>query len=185
LPPSTADLPSHTAPPSRLARLARLRVPLGFVCGVVALALAHPTLATLAGGGMVAAAGESLRFWAAGHLEKGREVTKSGPYRWSRHPLYVGSSIIGLGIAIASASVAVWVLAGVYLAASLTAAIRTEEVALTARFGREYAEYREGRLTDVDRRFSLARALGNREPRAVAGVAAGWVLLALKLVLRV
>jgi protein-S-isoprenylcysteine O-methyltransferase Ste14 len=151
----------------------------------VALVLAHPTLASLVAGGIVAAAGESLRFWAAGHLEKGREVTKSGPYRWSRHPLYVGSSIIGFGIAIASASIAVWVLVAVYLAVSLTAAVITEEAVLTAKFGSEYVQYRKGRLTDVDRRFSLARAFGNREPRAVVGVAAGWVLLALKLVLRI
>ena len=40
-------------------------------------------------------AGEALRIWAAGHLEKGREVTASGPYRWTRHPLYLGSTIIG------------------------------------------------------------------------------------------
>lgn len=162
-----------------------MRVPLGFACGVVALVLAHPTTVSLVTGGIAAAAGESLRFWAAGHLEKGREVTKSGPYRWNRHPLYVGSSIIALGIAIASVSVAVWALVAAYLALSLTAAIRTEEAALTAKFGREYIEYREGHLTDVNGRFSLSRALGNREPRAVIGVGAGWLLLALKLVLRV
>ncbi len=185
MPPSTAGSPSQPPPPSRLVRLARLRVPLGFACGVVVLVLAHPTLASLAAGGIVAAVGEGLRFWAAGHLEKEREVTKSGPYRWSRHPLYVGSSIIGFGIAIASASIAVWVLVAIYLAASLTAAITTEEAALTAKFGSEYVEYRQGRLTDVNRRFDLSRAFGNREPRAVVGVAAGWVLLALKLVLRI
>jgi protein-S-isoprenylcysteine O-methyltransferase Ste14 len=152
---------------------------------VVAFVLARPTAASLAAGGIAAAAGEGLRVWAAGHLEKGREVTKSGPYRWTRHPLYVGSSIIGLGIAVASASLTVWALVAVYLAVSLTAAIRTEEAALTVKFGREYEEYRQGQLTDVDRRFSLARALGNREPRAAIGVAVGWVLLALKLLVRV
>jgi len=185
LPPSTAASPRRRASGSRLDRFARLRVPIGFACGAVALVLAQPTLPSLAAGGAVAAAGEGLRFWAAGHVEKGREVTKSGPYRWSRHPLYVGSSIIGLGVAIASASLGVLILAAAYLIVSLTAAIRSEEAALTAKFGREYADYREGRLTDVSRRFSLARALANREPRAVAGLAAGWALLALKLVLRV
>ena len=42
--------------------------------------------------------GEALRIWAAGHLEKGREVTASGPYRLTRHPLYLGSSIIASGV---------------------------------------------------------------------------------------
>ena len=50
----------------------------------------------------VALAGEALRIWAAGHLNKSREVTSSGPYRWFAHPLYVGSSVMGVGLAIAS-----------------------------------------------------------------------------------
>jgi protein-S-isoprenylcysteine O-methyltransferase Ste14 len=136
-------------------------------------------------GGLVAALGEAIRFWAAGHLDKGREVTKSGPYRWSAHPLYVGSTVMGAGLALASASVVVFALAAVYLAVSLTAAIRTEEAALTKKFGEEYVAYQQGRLVDVDRTFSLARANGNREPRAVAGLAVGLVLLALKMLLRV
>ena len=54
-----------------------------------------PTLMSLATGGAIALAGEAVRVWAAGHVEKSREVTRSGPYRWTRHPLYLGSSIIG------------------------------------------------------------------------------------------
>jgi len=46
---------------------------------------------------VVAACGELLRLWAAGHLEKSREVTTSGPYRFTRHPLYMGSTLIGIG----------------------------------------------------------------------------------------
>ena len=182
MPPSTAASPPA---PSDGSRLARLRVPIGFACGAVALVLAHPTPPSLLAGGLVAALGEAIRFWAAGHLEKGREVTKSGPYRRSAHPLYVGSAIIGLGVAIASASAAVFALAAAYLLVSLTAAIRVEEAALTAKFGEEYVAYQQGRLVDVDRTFSLARANGNREPRAVAGLAVGLVLLALKMLLRV
>ena len=53
----------------------------------------------------VALAGEAIRFWAAGHLNKSREVTRSGPYRFVAHPLYLGSSVIGAGLAIASHSV--------------------------------------------------------------------------------
>jgi len=126
-----------------------------------------------------------MRFWAAGHLEKGREVTRSGPYRWSAHPLYVGTSIIGAGVAIASAAAVVFALVAVYLVALLTAAIRTEEAALTAKFGDEYVAYRQGRSVDAVRRFNFARAVRNREHRAVAGLVLGLVLLALKTVLRV
>src|SRR5206468_3622799 len=87
-------------------RLARLRVPLGFVCGVVVLWLAQPTRESLVYGSGIAAIGEALRVWAAGHLNKSQEVTSSGPYRWTAHPLYVGSSVLGVGLAIASAILA-------------------------------------------------------------------------------
>src|SRR5690606_27058596 len=69
------------------ARVARLRVPLGFLFGGVVLWLATPTFYTLTAGGAIACAGEGLRIWAAGHLNKAREVTTSGPYRWLAHPL--------------------------------------------------------------------------------------------------
>ena len=67
---------------SRRRVLARRRVPLGFVTAVAALVLARPTWTTWRYGLLVALAGEAIRVWAAGHLEKSREVTRSGPYRW-------------------------------------------------------------------------------------------------------
>src|SRR5262245_23986847 len=82
--------------------LARRRVSLGFIAAVVALIFADPTWRSWCIGLVVALGGEALRAWAAGHLEKGREVTRSGPYRWTRHPLYVGSSLIALGVVIAA-----------------------------------------------------------------------------------
>jgi len=163
-----------------LGWLARRRVTLGFICGGVALWLAQPTPRSLAIGSAIAVAGELLRIWAAGHLEKGREVTVSGPYRFTRHPLYAGSSLIGAGLAIASASVAVAVLAAAYLTATLTAAIRSEERHLTDKFGAAYPEYRDGRAAGAARRFSVARAMRNREYRAVSGLVAALALLAWK-----
>jgi protein-S-isoprenylcysteine O-methyltransferase Ste14 len=166
--------------PDLAVRLARIRVPLGFIASVAALWLAAPTWKSLALGVPVAMLGESLRVWAAGHLEKGREVTKSGPYRFTGHPLYLGSSVMAAGIAIACASLAVALLAAAYLGVTYVAAIRSEEAGLRAKFGREYDEYRAGRATD-DRAFSLARALRNREHRALVGLLAAVILLALKI----
>jgi protein-S-isoprenylcysteine O-methyltransferase Ste14 len=160
--------------------LARLRVPLGFVAGGVALWLARPTPSSLAAGAVVGALGELVRVWAAGHLEKGREVTRSGPYRFTRHPLYAGSSIMGAGLAIAAHSVAVAAMIGIYLAVTITAAIRTEEAHLTEKFGAEYPAYRAGTAPAVLRRFSLARAMRNREYRAASGFLVVLALLALK-----
>ena len=157
--------------------LARSRVALGFAAAAVAMLLAEPTRRSLAVGAVVALAGEALRIWAAGHLEKGREVTMSGPYRLTRHPLYMGSALIGIGVAVASASALVAVLVAVYLSVTLTAAIRSEEAHLTAKFGGAYPDYKDGRATEVGRRFSLARAVRNREYRAAAGLAFALVLL--------
>jgi protein-S-isoprenylcysteine O-methyltransferase Ste14 len=160
--------------------LARRRVVLGFITGAAALWLAAPSVRSLVVGGTVALAGELIRIWAAGHLEKGREVTVSGPYRFSRHPLYVGSTLLGAGLAIAASSVVVATLVGLYLAVTLTAAIRTEEAHLTEKFGGAYPRYREGQAPVATRRFSAARAMRNREYRAVIGLGATLALLAWK-----
>jgi protein-S-isoprenylcysteine O-methyltransferase Ste14 len=160
--------------------LARRRVPIGFLAGVVALGLARPTAQSLAIGTAVAIAGELIRIWAAGHLEKGREVTMSGPYRLTRHPLYLGSALMGIGVAIASASVVVAVLTLGYLAVTLSAAIASEERHLTEKFGEAYPAYRSGGASGTTRRFELARAMRNREYRAAIGLLAALALLSWK-----
>ncbi len=163
-----------------MRRLARLRVPLGFGAAAVAIVLARPNPTSLLWGMLVAAVGEAVRVWAAGHLEKGREVTRSGPYRFSRHPLYVGSTVMACGITIATASLGVAIVAAAYLTATLTAAIRTEEAFLRRQFGDEYDDYCRGRAASIDRRFSWDRAWRNREWRAMVGLAIAALLLAAK-----
>jgi protein-S-isoprenylcysteine O-methyltransferase Ste14 len=169
-----------------LQLLARFRVALGWVFGPLVLLVAEPTAASLAAGFAIAIAGEALRFWAAGHLNKGREVTASGPYRWCSHPLYVGSSVMGLGVGIASHSLLAIGLIAIYLALTVTAAIRSEEAFLRRTFGDRYDRFKRGELLrdpDAGRRFSLAQAIANHEPRAVTGLALSFLLLAAKLAL--
>jgi protein-S-isoprenylcysteine O-methyltransferase Ste14 len=164
-------------------RLARLRVPLGFVAGTLVLWLARPVWSLLVLGTVAAVIGEGIRVWAAGHLEKSREVTRSGPYRWFRHPLYVGSALMGIGVAVAANSLVAAAGIFVYLAVTMTAAVRTEEAFLRAKFGPEYDEYCRGESRAPDRRFSVARAWRNREYRAVLGMGAVFAILALKVFL--
>jgi hypothetical protein len=166
---------------SWLRRLSRWRVPLGFVAMVAALALARPTAASLAWGGGLAALGEAIRVWAAGHLEKSREVTRSGPYRFTRHPLYLGSTVMALGVAVASRHPAVWTIAALYVVVMIGSAIRSEERFLRAKFGPTYDDYVAGRLPHEARPFSVARVLRNREWRAVVGLLAAFALLAARL----
>ena len=167
-----------------VAALARLRVALGWVFGVLVLVLAQPTRGSVALGASIAAAGEAIRIWAAGHLNKAREVTSSGPYRFVGHPLYVGSTVIGVGVAVACASVPVAALIAVYLATTLTAAIKSEEAYLQRTFGEQYDLYRSSiaarRAAATGRRFSVRQAMANREYRAVVGLAIAMLLLVLK-----
>lgn len=159
---------------------ARYRVRLGFVAAPVALWLATPTPASVFTGSVVAVSGEALRVWAAGHLEKGREVTVTGPYRLMRHPLYVGSTLMGVGFAVAAASVAVAIIVALYLGVTITSAVRSEEAHLTRKFGGEYSAYRSGRAPEAPRRFSWRRVAANREYRALVGLAGALALLAWK-----
>lgn len=166
-------------------RLARLRVPLGFVFAILVVWLARPTGPLLLAGGAVALVGEALRIWAAGHLNKSREVTSSGPYQLFAHPLYVGSSVMGLGLSIASGSIVVFLLIALYMGSTISAAIRSEEAFLRNKFGDQYDRWRRGEAGTRDdaaasRRFSLAQAMANHEYRAVVGVGLAVLLLSLK-----
>ncbi len=160
-----------------LFHVARRRVIAGFAVAVVAFACARPSWRSIAAGVPIALLGEGLRIWAVGHLVKAREVTMSGPYRLTRHPLYAGSAVIGVGFVVAAASLLV---AGVvlgYLAVMTAAAIRLEEATLRADFGDTYARYAAGECAVPRRRFSARRAAGNGEHLAVLGLAAAVALL--------
>jgi rfaE bifunctional protein nucleotidyltransferase chain/domain len=160
--------------------LAHRRVPLGFVAGVLAYWLAAPTVASIALGGLTAVPGEALRIWAAGHLQKAREVTTSGPYRFVRHPLYLGSSVMGLGFAIASGTLWSALVVLAYLALTMPTTARREEASLDRDLRGAYSAYREGRTEVSDRRFRWSQVQANREFRALAGFVLAIALLVLR-----
>ena len=87
---------------SRLAR--RIRVPLGFAFAALYIFLAQPTLLSIVTGSIVALAGVAIRATASGHISKNSELTTSGPYAYTRNPLYLGSIVIAAGFAIAARS---------------------------------------------------------------------------------
>jgi steroid 5-alpha reductase family enzyme len=110
-------------------------------------------------------------------------VTQSGPYRYTRHPLYLGSSVIGIGLAIVSNNIIVFVIVIAYLALTLTAAMRSEETHLREKFGDAYDAYAQRRAPKVERSFSWQRAVYNREHHTIAGLLGGLVFLAVKMML--
>jgi hypothetical protein len=164
--------------------LARFRVALGWVFAPLVLILANPSRESIFVGAVIGLAGEAVRIWAAGHLNKAREVTSSGPYRYVAHPLYVGSSIMGVGLGVASRNPVAAALVIIYLIVTLNAAIKSEEAFLRRMFGDQYDLYRhwgrENGAARGDRPFSMAQVVANREYRALLGLIGAMLLLALK-----
>ncbi len=84
----------------RVAR--RIRVPLSFFFAVVYLWQARPTWRSVAIGAVLAFCGLALRALASGHVRKAAELTTTGPYAYTRNPLYVGSLMVTAGFAVAA-----------------------------------------------------------------------------------
>lgn len=80
----------------------KLRLPLGFLLGILYLAFARPTPLGLAAGGAIALLGVLIRAWASGHIVKNERLATTGPYAHTRNPLYFGSFLIGAGFAVAA-----------------------------------------------------------------------------------
>jgi len=117
---------------SRVAR--RIRVPLGFGFAVLYLWLSRPTQALIASGAMIVAVGLAIRAVASGQLRKNEDLAMSGPYGYTRNPLYLGSILIGIGFAVAGRSLWIWGLLGAMFVAIYVPVIRSEEAFLRSRF---------------------------------------------------
>ncbi len=143
----------------------RLRVPLGWIAGALALVLARPTPRSLLLGFALAVPGELLRVWASGHIEKTRALATGGPYGHTRNPLYLGSALLALGTAVASASPWVVGMVALYMAAFYPAVMREEANFLRARFGAEF----EGWARDVPAFLPRLRPGGPRASRFAWG----------------
>ena len=170
----------------------RWRVPLGFLCGFLFLLLAKPTPRALLLGAGVSLLGLAIRAWAAGHIRKNSQLAVSGPYAFTRNPLYLGSFILGLGFTVASGR---WELALLFAALFLGIyfpVMRVEASTLTELFGDKYQVYKASvplffpRLTpfrQVDSKavkFDADLYMRYREYRAALGLVAAWGLLVAK-----
>jgi protein-S-isoprenylcysteine O-methyltransferase Ste14 len=91
----------------------RMRVPSGFLLAALFAWLARPSVETWLAGAAVSILGLLIRGWAAGHLRKNQDLAISGPYAYTRNPLYLGTLTAALGLAIAARS---WVIFGVTVA---------------------------------------------------------------------
>src|ERR1700683_3915919 len=123
---------------SQIAR--RIRVPLGFVFAVLYFWLAWPTWRSIALGAIVVVLGLLIRALASGHVCKNEALATSGPYAYTRNPLYLGSLLIGGGFAVAARSWWVGVALVVMFFAIYLPVIGDEEAFLRQKFP-EFEEY--------------------------------------------
>jgi len=155
--------------------------------------LARPTPALLAAGGALGALGLFLRGWAAGTIHKERELTTTGPYAFTRNPLYLGTFFLGLGIAMAGGH---WIWPVLFLgfyAGVYGRTMRGEATLLGELFGERFQHYAANvpafapRLTPYrapgveGRGFTFDQYRRNREWEALLGAIAGFGFLAGKL----
>lgn len=169
--------------------LQRIRVPSGFVIAIIYLIFSRPTPSTLAIGLGIASIGVLFRAWACGHLRKTKELDVSGPYAYTRNPLYLGTFLIALGFGVASGSWWLFLIVAAYIGSIYFPVMNVEAKELEARLGGEYREYAENvpilfpRPTPwkkSDRRFDFQLYLKNGEYNAAIGLAAAAAILVVK-----
>lgn len=117
----------HWFPKPYADLVAKLRVPAGFVMVAAFAAFSRPTPRSMAIGLPLSLAGIALRAWAAGHLAKNQHLAVSGPYAFTRNPLYLGTLITALGLAVAGHSAGLACLFGAVFLAVYLPAIELEE----------------------------------------------------------
>jgi len=120
---------------------ARWRVRIGYALAVVVLCLSRPYPLSILLGACVGLVGLAIRAYAAGHLQKQAVLTTTGPYAHTRNPLYLGSSVLALGAAIAMNSWWSGALLLVYFMLVYTFAMRREEIELRGHHGTEFETY--------------------------------------------
>jgi protein-S-isoprenylcysteine O-methyltransferase Ste14 len=174
---------------TRLAR--RIRVPLGFIFAVVYVWFARPTRTSLIAGALVMLPGLLLRGLASGHVQKDKQLTISGPYAYTRNPLYLGSLFLAAGFAIAARSWSIVAIMVLMFALIYVPVIAGEERYLRQTFP-EYDEYARRvprmfpRLTAYGKQqaaYSSARYWKHREYEASIGCVVLLAILIAKLII--
>jgi protein-S-isoprenylcysteine O-methyltransferase Ste14 len=177
-------LSSVNFPKAYADRVAKLRVPCGFVLVAAFLWLSQPSWLSLEAGLPLSMAGLAVRAWAAGHLEKNLTLTDSGPYAHVRNPLYIGTLLVAAGLVVAARRWELGVLFAAVFALIYLPVVELEEQHLRKLFA-DYADYSK-RVPKLLPRIIPARAgkhfewrlyRRNREYEALAGFLAGAAVL--------
>ncbi len=172
--------------------LNRLRVRAGVFLAIAVILLARPVWTSIFLGVLISFFGLAIRAWASGHLRKEKTLAVSGPYRYSRNPLYVGNFLLGIGIVVGARSWWVFGLFVGYYGIFYPLIIRRERNRMRELFPQQYEEYRKKvplffpsirKHYPAKGKFSWALYMRNKEYRALQGTVLVWLILAAKLIL--
>ena len=166
-------------------------MPFGFLCAALFILFARPRPCTLVAGAAVSFVGVVLRAWASGHIRKNDALAMSGPYAYTRNPLYLGSFILGLGFTIGAGQWWLGVLFAALFLGIYLPVMRVESATLAQLFGESFYAYAEAvplflpRLTPYRSGqpkvgFDRSLYLRYREYRAALGLLIAWGLLVFK-----
>ena len=145
------------------ARVAtRSRVPLGFVFAAIYLWFAQPNWSSLIIGFVIALVGVLIRAAASGHIQKNAALATTGPYAYTRNPLYLGSIVIAIGFIIAARNIWIGIATLAMFAFIYLPVIKAEEKYLRSAFV-DYEHY-AGQVPRLFPRFTRYQSGG-----AIAG----------------
>lgn len=151
------------------AFFARWRVPLSYPCAILVLWFARPTPRSILWGVPIGLLGLLLRARAAGHLHKQEILTVTGPYAYTRNPLYFGSAMLTLAAAVACRSgISAFILCS-YFALFYFIVMRREETELRRHHGSAFDEYSRAvplffpRLTPAKLSFAAAGSFSSAQ----------------------
>ena len=182
---------------SKWMRLAqKIRVPAGTALGIIFLLFMHPSVRSLMIGGVFTFAGALMRIWAAGHIEKRIHLARSGPYAYTRNPLYLGSFLMAFGVILAGQGYWLLPFFVLFFIGAYLPVMRAEEHDLQQAYGADFLEYagstplffpkknkRMAKLKNTEStvRFAWPRVRINREHRNLVSLLAVEGILILRL----
>ena len=163
------------------AFFARWRVRLSYPLAILVLWFSRPTPRSILWAAPLGLLGLIIRARAAGHLHKQKVLTVTGPYAYTRNPLYFGSAILALAAAVATRSWISAAILGIYFALFYSIVMRREEAELRQHHAASFEEYARAvplffpRLTPAKLSFggagsfSFAQYKKNHEYQAAIG----------------
>ncbi|MDX8381059.1 MAG: isoprenylcysteine carboxylmethyltransferase family protein [Ghiorsea sp.] len=153
------------------------------VSALIVIFFAQPTMESLLFGTIIAVLGEMGRTWALGYIDKDAALATTGPYAFTRNPLYVFNSTMFVGFCVMGNELVPALIAAVLFIWIYIVVIKIEAGRMVDLFGDTYVEWSKHvplfipRLTPWEDRdskaYSFSLMLGHKEPKHWFGTVVG------------